>query len=184
MAHTRLRCINVSSMPTALLMVHTSDGFVAISDGKGTSHGQPSLHEQKIFNLKSHSLHLIYGVSGVASVLDKDGKTDILKQSYQPILEQLAAQEFPALASYADGVMEAIGPILHELLKDVAALRDWEQHPNEPYNFRIQFAGYFKGTPAMATRQISFWRDKRCITDIKDSCPAPLVIILSWGQTQ
>ena len=78
-------------MPTAILMVYTSDGFVAVSDGKGNNHGNPSLHEQKIFNLKGGSLHLIYGVSGAASVLDKDGETDILKQSYQPVLEQLGS---------------------------------------------------------------------------------------------
>jgi hypothetical protein len=159
-------------MPTAILMVYTPDGFVAISDGKGTNQRKPSLHEQKIFSLKSHYLHLIYGVSGAASVLDTDGKTDILKQSYQPVLEQLAVQEFPTLASYADGVMDAIGPILHQIFKDVAPLRDWEQNPNEPYNFRILFAGYFKGTPAMADRQVSFWRDKYCITDTENHYPA------------
>ena len=68
--------------------------------------------------------------------------------------------------------MDALSPILHAILKDVAPLRDWEQHPNEPFSFRIQFAGYLKGTPAMADRQISFWRDKCCITDTKNSFPA------------
>jgi hypothetical protein len=113
----------------------------------------------------------MYGVSGLVSILDIDKKIDILKQLYQPILEQLAAHNFPTLASYADAVMNAVGPALHEILKKEAALRDWGQDPDE-YNFRIQFAGYFKGIPAMADRQVSFWREKWCITDTKDYCPA------------
>ena len=159
-------------MPTAILMVYTPDGFVAISDGKGSNGGQPSLHEQKLFNLKSRSLNLIYGVSGAASLLDEDGKTDILKQSYQPVLQKLAMQEFPTMASFADAVLVALGPIIHEIIKDVAALRDWEQCPDDRYYFRIQFAGYFKGIAAIAKRKISFWHNKWCITDTKDFCPA------------
>jgi hypothetical protein len=172
MMKARFYCIKISSMPTAILVVYTSDGFVAVSDGKGNNPGNPSLHEQKIFNLENHSLHLMYGVSGAASVIDKDGKTDILKQAYKPILEELAGEEFSTLAKYADGVVDAIGPVIHEIFKEVALLKDWEQYPNEPYNFGIMFAGYFKGTPAIAERKISFWRDKRCITETKDFCPA------------
>ncbi len=172
MMNARLYRIKVSSMPTAILMVYTPDGFVAISDGKGNPIEKlPSLHEQKVFNLRSHSLNLMYGVSGAASILDEDGKTDILKQAYQPVLQTLASQEFSTLASYADAVMDTLGPKLHEILKADAPLRDWGQDPEE-YKFKIQFAGYFKGVAAIAERRISFWREKWCVTDTKDFCPA------------
>jgi len=109
-------------MPTAILMVYTPRFFVAVSDGKGSNFAQPALHEQKVFNLNTHTWALMYGVSGAASVLGEDRKTDILKQEYQSILAQVATQEFASLADYANEVVNTLGPALHRIFKDVAPL--------------------------------------------------------------
>lgn len=153
-------------------MIHTTDGFVAVSDGKGTNTKKPSMHEEKIFQLKGPCLHLICGTSGAASILDADGTTDVLKRVYRPIIEGLAKRDFQTLTEYADAVMAALGPVLHKELKESAPLRDWELSPNEPFTFRLQFAGYFKKTPGIADRQLSFWREKYCVSDMKTYFPA------------
>ena len=86
-------------MPTAILMIYTSDGFVAAPMEKATTMGIRCATDAEDIQTKRWRSHysLIYGVSGAASVLDKDGGTDILKQAYQPVLEHQAAQEFPTL---------------------------------------------------------------------------------------
>jgi hypothetical protein len=55
-------------MPTAILIAYTSEGFVAVSDGKGTNAKANSQHERKVFGAKGPSFKLMYGVSGAARV--------------------------------------------------------------------------------------------------------------------
>jgi hypothetical protein len=155
-------------MPTAILMAYTRDGFFAVSDGKGTNGTTDSQHERKIFVAKGPSLKVMYGVSGIASILDRG--VEILQPIYRPIIEELATQRWPNLGTYADTVMLKLRSILCAEIRKAKNLPDSCIAP--PYSFKIQFAGYCNEKPVMTVRELNLWSDKWCVTTSEPLCVA------------
>lgn len=149
---------DLPSMPTAILIAYTCEGFVAVSDGKGTNGKADAQHETKVFAVKGPSLKLMYGVSGTASILD--GGIEVLQPIYRPLIEELAAQSFPNLGSYADAIILQLRPILRDEIQKSQPLPDSRVDPSRPLSFKIQFAGYCDDKPVMTDRELCLWSDK------------------------
>src|SRR5690348_2456745 len=98
------------SMPTAIVVIFTPDGFVLGSDGMGNnSHGLIRLHEQKIIpTSKPLSWRLAYALSGAASLLDDATGKDIFKDHCQRIAEELKGTCLPDLGSYAEAFVNML----------------------------------------------------------------------------
>jgi hypothetical protein len=156
-------------MPTAILIAHACDGFVAVSDGLGTSGRTNSKHERKIFAAKGPSLKLMYGVSGIASILDAAGM-EVLQPAYRPIIEKLAEQMFPNLGSYADAVILKLVAVLRREIQKDRQLPDFDIAPDRPMSFKIQFAGYCNDGPVLTDRKCQLWSDKWCVTTSEPLC--------------
>jgi hypothetical protein len=162
--------IPVPSMPTAILMAYTREGFVGISDGKGTNGKTDSQDEQKMFGVAGPNLKLMYGVSGAASILDLDGITEVLQPVYRSIIERLARRSVPDLGSYADDVILQIRPELSKEIKKERPLPDSTVSPSDPVIFKIQFAGYCDDKPVITERELCLWADKWCVTTSNPLC--------------
>jgi hypothetical protein len=133
--------------------------------GKSTSQ-----NETKIFPAKGLTLKLMYGVSGIASILDAGA--EVLQAIYRPTIEELAAQPFSNLGNYADAVMLKLRPVLCDEIQKIKPLPESRIDPDHPYSFKIQFAGYCNGSPVMTDRGLTLWSDKWCVTNSEPLCTA------------
>jgi hypothetical protein len=133
--------------------------------GKSTSQ-----NETRIFAAKGLTLKLMYGVSGIASILDAGA--EVLQAIYRPTIEELAAQPFSNLGNYADAVMLKLRPVLCDEIQKIKPLPESRIDPDHPYSFKIQFAGYCNGSPVMTDRGLTLWSDKWCVTTSEPLCTA------------
>lgn len=154
----------MASMPTAIFMIFTRDGFVIASDGKGSG-GRESHGEQKIFEASGPDWCLACGVSGAASAIDVTGR-DAFKDEYARIINELKVLNPPNLINYADNFILKVGAFWYPEVSN---------HPEVPRtSMKVQLAGYFKGQPGIAEREIFFDRNGYPpIESVDIRCPKP-----------
>lgn len=173
-------------MPTAILIIPTLNGFVAASDGFGGRGDASSKHEVKLFPIVSCYGHFIYGISGMASFLEKDKKTDVFKCEYMRAIAAIEAKSgLTNLIEYAHAFVEAVAPKMDAILAGDAIRLQFPYSTSNapPIDTRVHFAGYFKGVQSMATCTISFWRDTWCAkVEAPDSSVSPRRCILDGSE--
>jgi hypothetical protein len=142
--------ITIAPMSTAIVVIYTRDGFVIASDGKGSGgRGIPD-GEQKIFEASSPDWCLACGVSGAASAIDAVGQ-DVFKDEYARIIDQLKLLNPQSLIDYADNFISKVGAFWYP---------EVSTQPNlSQTSMKVQLAGYFKGQPGIAEREILFDRN-------------------------
>ena len=159
------RGIITAPMPTAIFMIYTRDGFVIASDGKGSGRRE-SDGEQKIFEASGPDWCLACGVSGAASAIDDNTGRDAFKDEYSRIINKLKLLNPPNLINYADNFISEVGAFWYPEIST---------HPKVPRtSIKVQLAGYFKGQPGIAERELSFDRNGNAPTEsVEISCPKP-----------
>ena len=167
MHHLSLDGIDTTHMPTAIVIIYTNDGFVVASDGYGDRYqGPPALMEQKIFEIKDPAFSLVYGVSGAASFLVKDPYTgienDVFKRNYEQAIAELKNWTWSDLRDYVNEFVRLVGPTLG---------KEFSARDSRTQEMEVQFAGYFKGEPAMAERNIFYSRDGYSVKEERSWCP-------------
>jgi hypothetical protein len=155
--NAHLRGIRATFMSTAIVMIYTKEGFVVAADSYGNRRkGAPSLAEVKIFETRGRGFTLMYGISGAASLIEKneDGiETDYYKPFYSQVASELAIEPISTLEQYADCFVSQVGI---KIVKEIANAK--ESFSDSPQTLKLQFAGYFQGVPAMAERTLTYSR--------------------------
>jgi hypothetical protein len=162
-----LPVIYCDSMPTAICVFFSSEGFVLGADGMGNDGSDLAKYsEQKIFPTDCPSWNLAYGLSGLASVVDDETGADIFKEECQRIVEELKIKNPPDLGHYADYFAFALGEFVQKRLsKDGLA---------QGQSSALHFAGYFKTFPAMAKRTLRFLQSGVIVSEREDKMPPRL----------
>lgn len=163
------------SMPTAIVIIYTREGFVAVSDGKGNKTQGASEHETKLFPIappNRPSWRAIYGLIGAASLIDRKTGKDDFKEIYQDAVTTLENQSIENLADYADRFAGLVGPQLYKQFECEHLFSLPQNQPAKSYFIIIPFAGYFNGIASLVVRRLSFCRDKWSVTRLKNSIHA------------
>jgi len=148
-----LGTILVVPMPTAIVIAYTDEGFVAVSDGLATNKSGTtnSDAEQKIFPIRSASYQLVLGVSGAASLLEKNEKSDIsprkdiFKKIFCDTIEQLNCYSFSTLTEYSERFVSEVRTKVIPYLTD-----DIFSDISQKLEVRLVFAGYFNAEPSLS----------------------------------
>src|ERR1017187_1029679 len=167
------RDITVASMLTAIFMIYTSEGFAIVSDSKGSMN--KGTGEQKIFDASGPDWCLACGVSGTASAVDKQSGRDIFKELYACVIGQLKTLTPRNLTEYADLFISLVEGSWRS---EVYSQYDWPK-----YSLKVQLAGYFKGQPGIAEREIFFDRYENDPPKKSSTfCPTPSEYSLEGSQ--
>ncbi|MGP8155696.1 MAG: hypothetical protein ACLQMT_02395 [Candidatus Acidiferrales bacterium] len=146
-------------MPTAIVIVHTAEGFVCASDGLGSWGGNK---EQKIFQSCCQNWDIAYAIEGAASSPRRTGE-DAFKTAYQEIAEELKSETVKSLADYANMFVHRVGERLQP---------EFAKGPlSDKHLIILYFAGYFRTVPSMARRKIHFTCDGPRVTEMHDMVP-------------
>jgi hypothetical protein len=152
------------SMPTAIVVVCTPEGFVLGADGLGNdSKGSVRYSEQKIFSTECPSWTLAYTLSGAASILDDETGLDTFKEECRRIAEELKNKEQIDLGCYAEDFALMLGERIQKQI--------YQLSPVQAQHAQLNFAGYFKSIPAMAKREIRFHQGEFSMSQRDDKLP-------------